>query len=141
MVKVKIKKLDEKAAVPFQKHTTDGAYDLVATSLKFENGAFVYGLGFSTEIPEGYRVNIVPRSSFTNTDCIMQNAHGIIDPSYRGEWFVKYKPLRAFTAMPYQVGERIAQCYIEKITPIEWEEVIELSETERGTGGFGSTGK
>jgi dUTP pyrophosphatase len=148
-MKVKIKLLNPNAKVPFQKHSTDGAYDLVATSYELKDGLHIYGLGFATEIPEGYRVNIVPRSSFTNTHCVMQNAHAIIDADYRGEWSLKFRDLRWYNYFsekdviknkPFQIGDRIAQCYIEKITPIEWEETEELSETERGTGGYGSTG-
>lgn len=144
---VKIKKLHEDAVIPFQKHSTDGAYDVVAVSHKYKGGLHIYGLGFAVEIPEGYRLRIVPRSSFTSTHLIMQNSDAIIDSGYLGEILCKYRDLRYyregvshFLDGVYAIGDRIAQCYLEPVIPIEWEEVTELSDTERGTGGFGSTG-
>lgn len=151
MKEIKIKKLNEKAVIPFQKYSTDGAYDLVATSYEFKDGLHIYGVGFATEIPLGWRVKIRPRSSFTNTHCVLQNSEGLIDSEYRGEWSVRYRDLRYYKGTmsnndliankPYIIGERIAQCNLEEITPIEWIEVDELNKTERGNGGYGSTGK
>ena len=73
----------------------------------------------------------------------MANSIGIIDADYRGEWMVVFRCLgdMVWETIPYGVGDRCAQIYFEQITPFEMEEVQELSDTERGEGGFGSTGK
>lgn len=112
------------------------------------------GLGFALEIPEGYHAKIFPRSSIgLKTSLRQPNCCGIIDSDYRGEVKAMYevKPkvgycLHGDSSLYYKeheikAGERIAQMLIERNEDVELVEVAELSETERGTGGFGSTGK
>jgi dUTP pyrophosphatase len=68
---------------------------------------------------------------------------GIIDADYRGEWKMILTPLNGdliTTSLPYGTGDRVGQIYFEAVTPVEFIEVEDLLETERGTGGFGSTG-
>ncbi len=68
---------------------------------------------------------------------------GIIDADYRGEWMMVLRTTGSviYDALPFEIGERCGQIYFEKVGDIEMEEVDELSDTARGTGGFGSTGK
>ena len=90
--------------------------------------------GLYVEIPDGYEIQVRPRSG------LAANAPGTIDPDYRGEIKVILVNL---SNEPFELkpGERIAQLVVAQFTRIEWESVSELSETERGAGGFGSTGR
>lgn len=92
-MKVKIKKLNEKAVIPTYAHATDAGLDLTATSIKhdFEKDVFIYGTGLAVEIPEGYVGLLFPRSSNRNTEAYMTNHVGVIDSGYRGEVMVCYK--------------------------------------------------
>ena len=111
-------------------------------------------LGFAMEIPPGYHAKIYPRSSTgLKTTLRMANSVGIIDSDYRGEVcfigesnkieFHQEGNITTFTAIGFHVyaGDRIAQMMLCKVEDADLVEVDELSETERGTGGFGSTGK
>lgn len=141
-MKVKFKKLKENAKLPTRGSEEAGAYDVYATSIEFiGRDTFSYGLGFAVEIPKGYRLMIVPRSSFTKTNYLMQNTPAIIDSDFRGEISLRFRALNDMRVPPYAVGDRIAQCYLEKVIDIDFEEVSELNDSERGVGGYGSTGK
>ena len=119
-------------------------FDVYASTKTFiGNNKVKYGLGFATEIPEGYRGVIVPRSNLTKHFWVMNNNLGIIDSDYRGEWAVVFTSLKEeglANEIPYMEGDRIAQIYFEKVLDVEFEEVNDLSDTTRGEGGFGSTG-
>ena len=96
--------------------------------------------GLYLEIPAGYEVQVRPRSGLAAKKGItVLNAPGTIDADYRGEVKVILVNL---SSEPFTVeaGERIAQLVLAKHERIDWEEVSELSESERGAGGFGSTG-
>lgn len=98
-------------------------------------------LGLKLEIPEGYEVQVRPRSGLALKHGIgMVNSIGTIDSDYRGEIGAILVNL---SKEPYtiQPGERIGQIILNKIEQIEWKVVEKLSESERGSGGFGSTGK
>lgn len=140
-MKVNFKKLNEKAVVPTKAHHTDAGFDLVATSRVFdEKGNIVYGIGIAVEIPEGYAGLVFPRSSIANYDLALTNAVGLIDSGYHGEVFCKFRPTLTQPRI-YNVGERIAQLVIVPYPQIEFTQVEELSDSDRGNGGFGSTGK
>ena len=97
--------------------------------------------GLYVEIPEGYEIQVRPRSGLAAKYGIsVANAPGTIDPDYRGEIKVILVNLsnEVFELKP---GERIAQLVVAQFTRIEWECVEQLSDTERGAGGFGSTGR
>ena len=97
--------------------------------------------GLYVEIPEGYEIQVRPRSGLAAKYGIsVANAPGTIDPDYRGEIKVILVNLsnEVFELKP---GERIAQLVVAQFTRIEWERVEQLSDTERGAGGFGSTGR
>lgn len=141
-MKVKIKKLHKDAVIPTYAKDGDAGMDLTAVSYEFdEYGNIVYHTGLAFEIPEGYVGLVFPRSSICKKDMTLTNAVGVLDSGYRGEVTAKFKPTLAYKAEVYDVGERIAQMIIIPYPKIEFKEVNELSETERGTGGYGSTGK
>lgn len=140
IMKVRIKKLVEEAVVPKKAHSTDAGFDLVATSVGFEDGCWVCHTGLAFEIPEGYMGLMFPRSSISRKDMILANAVGVIDSHYRGEVTGKFRLAGMVEFPKYRVGERFAQMIIIPYPEIEFIEADELSETDRGTGGYGSTG-
>lgn len=139
-MKVKIKRLRDTAITPTKAHATDAGFDLYAASKKYDNlGNVVYGTGVAVEIPEGYVGLVFPRSSIANTCLSLSNSVGVIDSGYRGEIMAKYRISRY--GAEYECGERIAQLIIMPYPNIEFEEVEELSDSDRGAGGYGSSGK
>ena len=140
-MQVKFKKLHADAKLPVKGSLDAACYDVYATSVEVNNGVVTYGLGFATQIPEGWRGVIVPRSNISKHPWVLANSVGIVDSDYIGEWMVKYRCVSGFIeAVPYNVGDRIAQIYFEKNTDVQFVEVESLDQTERGEGGFGSTG-
>lgn len=161
-MQVKIKKLHPDAVIPKQASELAGGWDVVATEIIEESDDFVIcKLGFALQPPTNYKITLVPRSSLTKTNWILQNSPGLGDPDYLGEYQYRFRciPINTdleywddhgfitnindglkYQEFPYKVGDRIGQIYLEEIIPIEFIEVDELSNTDRGTGGFGSTG-
>ena len=139
-----MKKLWPSTKMPMKATPEAACYDAFATSITFDSGGnAVIGLGFSTEIPFGYKGVIVPRSGFTKSNWVMVNNVGIVDSDYRGEWMMKIKPLYKSLeeeTLPFSVGDRCCQIYFEKVLEVEFEESSVLNDTQRGQGGFGSTG-
>jgi dUTP pyrophosphatase len=144
-MKVQIKKLNENAVIPSYAKSGDAGMDLVATSIISETTTDVtYGLGIALQIPYGFVGLVFPRSSIRKYDLALTNCVGVIDSGYRGELQATFKKtnwLKGNESEKYQIGDRIAQIMIIPHPPIEFEEADELSDTERGEGGFGSTGK
>lgn len=147
-MEVKIKKLNDKAVIPTYAHSTDAGLDLTAISYEYkeEYDCDVYGTGLAIEIPEGYVGLIFPRSSNRKTNSYLTNSVGVIDSGYRGEIMISFKnrDVSFFTdkhIRPYNVGDRVAQLIIIPYPSIKLVEVNELSDSERGEGGHGSTGK
>jgi dUTP pyrophosphatase len=118
--------------------------------------------GLACEFPEGYVMTIQPRSSFCHKGWVQQNSPGQVDSDYRGElqMYIEAIPQQydesaysedgykitgtgemLYTPLPFKVGDRCCQAKLEEVIPVEFEEVEELSDTERGAGGYGSTGK
>lgn len=131
--------------------------DLTAVTRNIDNdGNICYGTGLAFEIPEGYVGLVFPRSSNCKKDIIVTNSVGVIDSGYRGEVTLKFKGLdgrvnkmydeedftikNSIFGKAFKVGDRIGQIIIMPYPHIEFEEVEELSETERGTEGYGSSG-
>lgn len=135
---IKIKKLHKDAVIPTKAHATDAGCDLYATSCHYDNGLIIYGTGIAVEIPEGYVGFVFPRSSIANTNLTLSNSVGVIDSGYRGEVMAKF---RKGGTRGYNVGDRIAQLIILPYPEVVFEEAEELSESDRGTGGYGSSGK
>ena len=144
-MEVKIKKLVENAVIPQYAHSTDAGLDLTAVSVERDDyGNIVYHTGLAIEIPEGYAGFLFPRSSVSKYDLSLCNCVGVIDSAYRGEIILKFnlmnwakhvKELRI-----YKVGDRVAQLIILPYPKIKLVETDELSDSDRGEGGFGSTG-
>lgn len=137
-MQVKIKRLNNKAILPTKAHATDAGYDLYASSCHYEDGMLHYGTGIAVEIPAGYVGLVFPRSSIANTHLALSNSVGVIDSGYRGEIKAKF---RKGGTRGYNVGDRIAQLIIMPYPHIEFEEVQELSNSDRGEGGYGSSGR
>lgn len=138
-MKVKIKKMHPDAVIPAYAKDGDAGMDLTAISKEqIDNEHIKYGFGIAMEIPKGYVGLIFPRSSCYKRKQLLSNAVGVIDSGYRGEISAV---MIGTTDESYNVGDRIAQIIILPYPQIEFKEVEELSESERGTGGYGSTGK
>ena len=169
-LKVRIKKLHPDAVIPKYAHDADCGMDLTAVNKEYDNyGNVVYGFGLAFEIPKGYAGFIFPRSSNYKTGLLLSNCVGIVDSCYRGEVMAKFSMLKS-NVVParlldrirwfikghfdrnvpmngnycglgsYNVGDRVAQMVILPYPKVTFEEVDELSETDRGDGGYGSTG-
>jgi dUTP pyrophosphatase len=144
-MKVKIKKLHPLAVIPTYAKSGDAGMDLIATSIISETPSQItYGLGIALEIPEGFVGLVFPRSSIRKTRLQLSNSVGVIDSGYRGELQATFNKITTTIENQkndYKVGDRVCQIMIIPHPPIEFDEVDELSDTERGEGGFGSTGK
>jgi len=150
MIKVKIKKLREDAVIPGYATVGDAGLDVVATHIiSITNKQVTYGTGIALEIPEGYMGLIFPRSSIRKYDLELSNSVGVIDSGYRGEIQFTFNVTKKkcdisqyeeFSTNIYNVGDKIGQLIILPYPPVTLIESNELSETKRGTGGFGSTG-
>lgn len=140
-MKVKFKKLVPEAVLPSYSKVGDAGLDLTAISVQFESKYIEYGTGLAVEIPEGYVGLIFPRSSVSKKDLFQANSVGVIDSGYRGEIKVRFKQLNPVASEIFGDNERIAQLIIIPYPTIEVVESDTLSETERGEGGFGHTGK
>lgn len=140
-MKIRIKRLHQNAVIPTYAKHGDAGMDLTATSKSYdENNNVVYGTGLAVEIPEGYVGLVFPRSSICKKDLFLTNSVGVIDSGYRGEIMAKFKYTDNLP-VEYRVGERIAQLIIIPHPHIEFVLANELSESERGSGGYGSSGR
>ncbi len=97
-------------------------------------------LGIKVEVPKGYYLEIVPRSSLCKQGLMLANSVGIIDTDYRGQVFAALRNIGK-TKVILKTGERIVQGMIKPIEKVEFKKVLKLTETTRGAGGYGSTGK
>ena len=138
---IKIKKLIETAIIPKQANIGDAGMDLTVTSIKSKSlFKIIYGFGIATEFNEKYYVKLASRSSIHKTFMILSNGSGTIDSCYRGEYMAVFYKI-PFVSKPYKVGERAAQIIVQKIPKIRILESLELTQSQRGVGGYGSTGK
>lgn len=136
-MKIKIKKLHPDAVIPKYAHPGDAGMDVYAISKKDTEKFLEYGTGLAFEIPEGYVMLVFARSSITNKDLMLKNSVAVLDSGYRGELFIRFNKLGEDD---YQIGDKIGQIIVLPFPTLEFEEAEELSESSRGTGGFGSTG-
>lgn len=138
MLIIKTKKLRENAVMPQRMNVGDAGFDMVATSMRkdHEHGVVVFGTWLAFELPEGYAMFVYPRSSSYKHHALMANCVGVVDSGYRGEVHVMFRGLDC----EYEVGDRIAQAVIMPIPSVEYVEAEELSDSERGANGIGSTG-
>lgn len=140
-IPVRIKKLDPNAVIPSYSKDGDAGMDLTITS-QISNTTFdvTYGFGVAMEIPKGYVGLVFPRSSVRKYDLLLTNCVGVIDSGYRGEIQATFKKTNGLDSIKYNVGDRGAQIIIVPYPQIKFIETDDLSETERGQGGFGSSG-
>lgn len=149
-MKVKIKKLHKDASIPKQATELAGGWDVTVTEIEQKDDDLVIcKLGFALQLPKGYKLTLVPRSSLTKTKWILQNSPGLGDGDYLQEYQFRFRALPwtvgflrhelEYPIFPYAVGERIGQVYLEEVIPIEFEEVEEF-DFENDRGGYGSTG-
>ena len=143
-MKLRIKRIHEKAVMPKYAHDDDACFDLTATTREMvdggDHGYISYGTGLQMEIPKGSVGLLFPRSSVSNTGLILANCVGIIDPAYRGEICARFKWIPK-TRM-YDVGERCCQMLIIPREQVDFEEFEgEWEETSRNDKGWGSSGK
>lgn len=143
-MKVNLKKTHPDAVLPTYGKPGDAGMDLTAVSIVSETAyQIVYDTGIAVEIPEGFVGLVFPRSSIRKTDLVLANSVGVIDSGYRGSiqaTFLKINNPNHIRNEDYKVCDRIVQLMIIPHPFIEFKEVTELSNTERGTGGHGSTG-
>jgi len=146
-MEIKFKKLVPEAKTPFKTHDVDAGFDLFAVSINETPDFIEYNTGIAVEIPEGYVGLIFPRSSVTKMDLMLKNSVGVIDASYRGSLMCRFQKFNEHNVWgdpnnikKFEVGDRVAQIVFMEIPKITLVEAQELSDTERGDGGFGSTG-
>ncbi len=160
-MEVRFRKLVPEAKAPFKAIEVDAGFDLFATSIEETPDFITYHTGIAVEIPEGYVGLVFPRSSVTKYDLMLKNSVGIIDASYRGEIMCRFQITKDDNRLVeiinsntinqlsnnrcdkklYDVGDRVAQIVFMELPKITLIEAEELSDTERGSGGFGHTGK
>ena len=159
-MKVKIKKLKDCTILPCYSSKDAAGLDLTANDMEidYDNNIITYKTDLAFEIPNGYVGLVFPRSSVYKKNLDLCNSVGVIDSDYRGNILFKFRYIgrkpnfidklkTLFSVMPfeyeniYHVGDRIGQIIIMKYPKIELDVVDELSDTERGNGGFGSTDK
>lgn len=156
-MKIQIKKLSEDAVLPTRANLSDAGYDIVAIDdgTVDEQGFIQYRTGLSVCPDVGYHIEIFPRSSISKYSLALANSIGLVDNGYRGEILVRFKPtmsfvqnavsVEAYVVYPkiskvYKKGDKIAQLVIRKTEDADFVIVDELVSSERGVGGFGSTG-
>ena len=137
-MKVRIKRLHPDAVIPKYAKAGDAGMDLTAVEAKREWKIVTYKTGLAVEIPEGHVGLLFPRSSVYKTSMTLSNCVGVIDSGYRGEIMLKFRSTESNKA--YKVGDRVGQLIIMPYPQIEFEEVNDLSSSDRGSGGYGSTG-
>ena len=143
-MRVKVKKLHPDAIIPKYAKAGEAGMDIhtVARGEADKYGNMVYKTGLAFEIPDGHVGLIYPRSSVSKTPHSLRNHVGVIDSGYRGEIIFKFGWVESSSneTQVYDKGDRIGQIMIMPYPQVEFNEVEQLSETDRGAGGFGSTG-
>jgi len=143
-MELNFKRLDDKAIMPIRAHESDAGLDLTAIDITLEPNdcgqtVVVYHSGLAVEIPEGYVGLLFPRSSIAKKSIFMTNGVGVIDSGYRGEIMAKMHVTTDAAPAVYKVGEKFAQLIIMPLQSITIKEVVDLSDSERGEGGYGSS--
>jgi dUTP pyrophosphatase len=137
-VNIKIKKLHPNAIIPEYAKIGDAGLDLTAVDFEVTGLHITYKTGLAIAIPEGFVGLLFPRSSVYKTGQYLTNSVGVIDSGYRGEIMLKFT--RPAIDSQYKVGDRVGQLIIMPYPQVRFEEVKDLDATDRGVGGFGSTG-
>jgi len=141
-MQVKFKKLHPATTSPSYAKEGDAGVDLTAVEI-ISNEPFqiVYDTGIALEIPEGFVGLVFPRSSIRKYDLFLSNSVGVIDSGYRGSVQVTFNKKRGVASRVYEIGDRVCQLMIIPHPYVQMIEANHLTETERGEGGHGSSGK
>lgn len=144
-VKIRVKKLSDSAIMPTRGSASAAGYDLYAdldVPETIEPGETkMIHTGLSMELPEGYFGAIFARSGLAMKEGLRPgNCVGVVDSDYRGEFMIGLHN-DSDVLRVIEPGERIAQMVVMPYLPVEFEETESLTDTQRGAGGFGSTGK
>jgi dUTP pyrophosphatase len=142
---IKLKKTHPDAKVPRYAKLGDAGMDLFAINIEETSDYIEYDTGIAIEIPSGYVGFIFPRSSNSKKDLILANSAGMIDSGYRGSLKLRFKRVsnglkRLLHHKKYSIGDAVGQLIILPYPQIKFNLVDELSDSERGESGFGSTG-
>lgn len=138
-MELRYKKINGRAMPPVRGTEHSAGMDLIAISKTVTPKGIAYGTGLAFEIPRDHVGLLFPRSSVSKTSLSMANSVGVIDSDYRGEISAVFK-VNDKNADVYNLGDRVCQLVIVPIPAFELKEVDDISETARGTNGFGSTG-
>ena len=142
----KFAKLSNSAVKPFKKFASDEGYDLVVIDIdkKISDSTYRFDTGLAVEPPDGYHVEILPRSSLSNTGWMLANSIGLIDSSYRGSLRIVLTKVDP-QGLEYKdlLNTAVAQAVLRKNVHYEFEQIKpeNLTSTKRGSSGFGSTTK
>ena len=139
-MKIKFKKLNDRAKIPFYANEGDAGMDLVATTVTRLSSFYEYVTDIAMQVPKGYVGLLFPRSSISNTDHYLRNSVGVIDSGYRGEIKILLVNLGQ-DKFVIEHSFRIAQLIIAPIIQAKLKVVLALNKTKRGQRGFGSTGQ
>lgn len=144
-MRIRVRRLDPGLPLPAARHDGDAGYDLHAREgavLAPGGGRALVPTGIAIAIPPGYAGFVQPRSGLAlrhGVTCL--NTPGLVDSGYRDEIAVLLVNTDPAEKFEVRRGDRIAQLVVQRVEPVEWEEVAVLDETARGTGGWGSTGR
>ncbi len=146
MIDVKIRKVHPDAVIPTYAHPGDAGMDVTAVERVVNDDYIEYDTGLQFELPPGYVMLIFPRSSISNKTLSLANSVGVLDSTYRGNLKLRFR--REFPVRPqnttyfkiYNVGDRVGQIMIVPYPEINFIETEDFEDTERGSGGFGSSG-
>lgn len=148
-VKIKVYRETEDVKLPTYAHDDDACMDVYVHDIEIkDDGRIIYHTGLHFKLPEDYEMEIRPRSSLTKTTSIMQNAPGTLDEGYTGELMIVHRRINIDSSLvgtpEFNIGDKVAQILVRRRERIKFKEVDiieDLGDTERGDGGFGSTGK
>jgi len=142
-MKIPIKILTNTARIPSFGSSGAACFDIYSDSpstIINPGETVIIKTGFAVEIPLGFDMKIYSRSGYATVGIIVANAPGVIDSDFRGEVGVILHN-QSHVAREIIKGQRIAQGEITEVLPVTFDTVLFISETDRGQGGFGSTGK
>lgn len=145
---MKFKKTHKDAVAPKKANPGDAGWDLVAVTknkVYNKNLGYLeyieYGIGLSFELPEGTVGLLFPRSSISTMNLALSNSVGVLDASFRGSVSFRFRQLNSGSFGEYSVGDRVGQLVVVDLKNEDMEEATELTDTERGEGGYGSSNK
>ena len=137
---IKVLKKREDAVLPTRAHSTDSGWDLTVVDIYKKIGdVTLYDTGIVVQPPEGYHTEIFPRSSISKTGYMLANSIGLVDQSYLGTILIALRKVDG-NSPDIELPCKIAQLVLRKREDATMELVEDLEDTERGAGGFGSTG-